>query len=178
MITYMEKHTPRRLGRPLTEQVRRDCNEIGRLLARGYGEHEIRAELGLTRRIFEDRVKKLKQTSMRPGLMWVRYYSAQQAELRTLSEIEADALQADPPDRRAAMAAVAARCKVRQDTVEMGLNLGIYTRGSIQDCEPDPFSDLDLTDRHPELLIPPDPDDCERLREVQARKNHDDILKH
>lgn len=126
-MTYMRKPTPRRPpGRPVTEAVRLDCLRIGDLIAEGYSEVEIRCELKLSRRAFDDRMRRLGKTTVNRTLLWAKFLAAQRAEIGVLSELAEAALAADPPQLNAAISAIVARSKMRAGILDMGRRLGVY----------------------------------------------------
>jgi hypothetical protein len=126
-MAYMAKPRVQRApGRPLTDAVRLDCVRIGDLIASGHSEAEIRAELGLSRRAFDDRMRRLVRLTVSRPLIWAKYLAAQRADTRVLSEIADAALAADPPQLNAAINAIVARFKLSVATLEMGQRLGVY----------------------------------------------------
>jgi hypothetical protein len=87
-------------GRPLTEAVRRECGRIGELIARGCSEADIRAELRLSRRAFDDRMERLKKLAVSRHALWARFLAAQQADIAVLSAIVDDEPDAAAGHRR------------------------------------------------------------------------------
>lgn len=132
-VAKLRLHRPP--GRPLTEAVRIDCVRIGDLIARGYGETEIRAELQLSRRAFDDRMRRLMKVAVSRPLLWAKFLAAQQADIAVLSEIAEAALAADPPQLNAARNAVMARFKLRVAILEMGQRLGVYGAPSSEEID-------------------------------------------
>lgn len=159
MLYVAKERLHRPPGRPLTDAVRLDCVRIGDLIASGYSEAEIRAELGLSRRAFDDRMRRLGKLTVSRPLIWAKYLAAQRADIRMLSEIADAALAADPPQLNAAINAIVARFKLSVATLEMGQRLGVYSdSGGLDDDGRPDLLGIDASDQ--------DPDYARHLRSV------------
>jgi hypothetical protein len=126
MADNRKQAPPRTPGRPQSDEVRQQCTAIGRLLARGMSELEIRHELHLSVRTFRQRMAYLEKASVDTRWVWTKYLTAQQAELQTLSEIVGRALSGDRPALRAATDAVLAKARIRREIIDVGQKLGVY----------------------------------------------------
>ena len=126
MAANRNESVPRKPGRPASTEVREQCRDIGRLLARGMGELEIRHELGLSCRTFRQRMAYLRKTSIDTRWIWTKFLAAQQSDIRTLSEIADRALSSERPALRAATDAILAKSRLRREALEVGEKPGIY----------------------------------------------------
>lgn len=128
-LTMMPTPQPRP-GRPTSERVRRECVEVARRIGEAMGEHEIRRELGLSRRAYRHRLRVLHKVAHADlAWLWTRYVTASLAHVRALGEIVDAALAAEPPEYDTARRAIVDSSRVWRAIAETALALGVIAPG-------------------------------------------------
>lgn len=114
--------------RAFEQAVAREVDQIAMLFSRGNNEFEIRAQLGLSRRGFEHRLRRLKRATLDSQIVWTKFASSSSQDLKRLYYIYSKAIRDAKPRYSTALDAIRAMHDVRKSIIEVGQSLGVYER--------------------------------------------------
>lgn len=110
------------------EQMAREIDQICDLFSQGKNEHEIRAELGLSRKRFEHRVRRMKKAALDAPLAWTKFLTGAQQDIKRLYYIFTMAMGEAKPRYSVAVDAISKMHDVRCSIMEQGQEAGVYDR--------------------------------------------------
>lgn len=116
------------------EAVAREIDQIASLFSRGWGEHEIRATLNISRKRFDHRLRKMRKTALDAPMVWAKFVSGASQDMKrlyyiyTLAMAETGVGGVSKPRYSTALDALGKMHDVRCSMVHMGQSLGVYQK--------------------------------------------------
>jgi len=115
-------------GRPVTEEVVKDCREISSYLAAGFRPKDIRQKMGLSKRAWSWRLRHIRRNANDATDIWALHSAKTDSRYRQLEQIRQKAMDQPKPSLDVARRAISDMMRLDKDLIEVGQELGVYKK--------------------------------------------------